>query len=321
MATALPRLPLVSICIPLFNAAEYIEETLERILKQSYKNIEIVVIDDHSTDESYSLAKAFEADSLRVYKNCKKGGNAARNYAFEKSKGSYIKFMDADDYCSETMIENQLNRLLEDGTNDTLIFSPLRMLHPNGEIQDPERTIDHDYEPGIELVISIWNKTGFNCPHSHLMHRQLVDRCEGWNEKLIKNQDGEYFARVASKADKALVVMGDYAMWRQTEKGVSVKSSLEAHASVLESYRIVINLIRAYKDTEDNKDICAKIVGSYVSNFYLQLKPLMPIVLQILKDLERPVILPDRKIHNILSKFLGWKLAIIVKIRFNFLFK
>jgi glycosyltransferase involved in cell wall biosynthesis len=321
MATALQRLPLVSICIPLFNAAEYIEETLERILKQSYKNIEIVVIDDHSTDESYSRAKAFESDSIRVYKNIKKGGNAARNYAFEKSMGSYIKFMDADDYCSETMIENQLNRLLEDGTNDTLIFSPLRMLYPNGEIHDAERTIDHNYEPGIELVISIWNGVGFNCPHSHLMHRHLVDRSGGWNEKLIKNQDGEYFARVASNADKALVVSGDYAMWRQTEKGVSMKSSLEAHSSVLESYRVVINLIVAYKDTEDNKDICAKIIGSYVSNFYLQLKPLMPKVLQILKDLDRPIILPNRKIYNILSKFIGWKLAIIVKIRFNFLFK
>lgn len=321
MVSYLKNLPLVSVCIPLYNAVEYIEETLERILKQSYTNIEIVVIDDHSADDSYAVAKSFESDKLKVYRNIKKGGNSARNYAFKKSRGSYIKFMDADDYCSETMIENQLNRLLKDGTNDTLVFSPLRMLYRNGDIHDPERTIDHDYEPGIELVINIWNAVGFNCPHSHLMHRQLVDRSGGWNENLIKNQDGEYFARVASNADKALVVMGDYAMWRQTEKGVSVKSSLESHSSVLESYGIVINLIRSYKDTEDNKDICAKIISSYVSNFYFQLKPLMPKVFQILKDLDRPITLPNRKIYNVLSKFLGWKLAIIVKIRFNFLFK
>ena len=78
--------PLVSICIPMYNVSEYIEETLQRILKQSYKNMEIVVVDDYSIDNSYSLAKGYESDKLRVHKNLKKGGNAARNYAFEKSK-------------------------------------------------------------------------------------------------------------------------------------------------------------------------------------------------------------------------------------------
>ena len=179
--------PLVSICIPMYNGSEYIEETLQRILKQSYENIEIVVVDDHSTDDSYALAKAFVSDKIKVYQNIKKGGNAARNYAFEMSNGDYIKFMDADDYCSDTMVEAQLKRMISDGTENTLIHSPLKMLYPDGSFFDPPRSIDKNYSPGIELLVAIWKREGFNIPHSHLMHRNLVVKAGGWDEGIIKN--------------------------------------------------------------------------------------------------------------------------------------
>jgi glycosyltransferase involved in cell wall biosynthesis len=304
--------PLVSICIPMYNVSEYIEESLQRILKQSYKNIEIVVIDDHSTDESYSLAKAFESDSLRVYKNCKKGGNAARNYAFEKSKGSYIKFMDADDYCSDTMVEAQLNRIVNEGTEDTLIHSPLRMLDPDGSFFDPPRFIDKDYTPGIELLIAIWKGQGFNIPHSHLMHRNLVKKSGGWDEKMLKNQDGEFFARIAAIADQSLSVNDVFAVWRQTKKGVSTQTSLAAHSSVIDSYEVIAKRLINYDNSSEMRIICGQYIGGFVYENYPQIRSLMPKIDQLLKMIGSSLLLPNRKIVRLFRFCVGWKRALIL---------
>ena len=96
--------PLVSILIPLFNAENYIEDTIAKALKQTYPNIELIIVDDHSTDNSFQLAQKYNSKNVRIYKNPKKGGNSARNYAFEKCNGEYIKFMDADDYCTDDLL-------------------------------------------------------------------------------------------------------------------------------------------------------------------------------------------------------------------------
>lgn len=309
--------PLVSILIPLYNAEPYIEETITRALQQTYSNIELVIVDDHSTDNSLKIAKKYASEKVHIYSNPKKGGNAARNYAFQMSKGEYVKFMDADDFCSNDIIEKQLKVLLEKGAQKSLAFSPVKMLYPDGSLVVPHREIDKDYSPGIELLIDIWRGKGWNCPHCHLMHRSLVNLAGGWNETIIKNQDGEFFARIASLADKALSVKDSYAYWRQTGVGVSTKRSIEAHASMLRSYDIISSLILHYKDSTDNRKICAKYIGFFVYQFYPEIKPLLPEIDKLLLKLKQPLILPNRKILIILRCLLGWKRALTIIKKFN----
>jgi glycosyltransferase involved in cell wall biosynthesis len=306
------RNPLVSICIPMYNVSEYIEETLQRILKQSYENIEIVVVDDHSTDNSYLLAKSYESDKLRVYKNAKKGGNSARNYAFEKAKGEYIKFMDADDYCSDSMVKEQVKRAVYDGTSSTLIHSPLRMLDPDGSFFDPPRSIDKDYSPGIELLVAIWKREGFNIPHSHLMHRNLVVKSGGWDERILKNQDGEFFARVAAEADQSLSVNNVFAIWRQTKKGVSTQTSLAAHLSVIDSFEVITEKLIQYKNSSEMRILCGKYIGGFVYENYPQIKSLLPKIDILLKKIDISLLLPNRKVLKMLSSVFGWKIALLL---------
>lgn len=82
--------PLVSILIPLYNAEQYIEETITKALEQTYSNIELIIVDDHSTDNSLKIAQKYASEKVHIYCNPKKGGNSARNYAFEKCNGEYI---------------------------------------------------------------------------------------------------------------------------------------------------------------------------------------------------------------------------------------
>tara|TARA_R110000868_G_scaffold9301_5_gene46708 strand:+ start:1858 stop:2943 length:1086 start_codon:yes stop_codon:yes gene_type:complete len=303
------KTPLVSICIPLYNASEYIHETLTRILNQTYKNIEVVVVDDYSTDESYTIAKTFESNKIRVLKNKKKGGNAARNFAFQNSKGDYVKFMDADDYCSENMIKAQLERLLKEGTNQTLVFSKLRVSYLD-VFYDYPRDIDKDYEPGIELLVDIWRLKGYNCPHCYLLSRQLVEQTGGWNETILKNQDAEFFARVIALADKALSVPNEFAVWRQTGKGVSTNTSTEAINSVIDTLDIISKLILRYNDTAEMREICGTYIGAYVLGNYSDIKHLLPKVEQLLHSINAKMKFPNRKLIRLFTFCFGWKSAL-----------
>lgn len=309
--------PLVSVCIPMYNVSEYIEETLQKVLKQSYKNIEVVIVDDHSTDDTYEIAQKFKSDNVKLFKNEKKGGNAARNLAFEKSSGEFVKFVDSDDYFSEDMIEQQIYRILKDGTDETLIHSPLKMLEPDGRIFSLPRSIDQDYYPGIELLVAIWNQEGFNVPHCYLMHRNLVVKSGGWDENVVKNQDGEFFARVAAVADKSLSVNNVFAIWRQTKKGVSTQTSLKAHASVIDTFEIITSLLIRYKNTQEMRLICSKYIGLYVFANYPAIKTLMPRINKLLKNINIKLILPDRKALKLLRMLFGWKLSIRIIKKLN----
>lgn len=308
---------LVSILIPLYNAEQYIGETITKALQQTYSHIELVIVDDHSTDNSLKIAQKYASENVHVYSNPKKGGNAARNYAFEKCSGEYVKFMDADDYCNDDMIERQMERLLKDGDEDTLVFSPVKMLYPDGHLLLPPREIDRDYAPGIELLIDIWRGKGWNCPHCHLMHRDLFIKSGGWDENIIKNQDGEFFARVAAKASMALSVNNVFAIWRQTGTGVSSKLSLEAQKSVLRTYDIISHLIISYKDDDDTRYNCARYIGFFVYTNYPQIKELMQMVYEILNYLHQPLILPQRRVLKFLRTILGWKIALCLIHKFK----
>ena len=113
----MPELPLVSIIIPTFNRAHLIGETLDSILAQTYNNWECIVVDDGSVDETEILLNAYIAKDSRFkfYKRPNTylpGGNGARNYGFEKSKGEYIQWFDSDDLMVSEKLEKEITALM-----------------------------------------------------------------------------------------------------------------------------------------------------------------------------------------------------------------
>ena len=303
---------MLSVLIPLYNAERYIADTIERCLQQTYKDIELVIVDDHSTDSSLNIAKKYECDNVHVFENPKKGGNAARNYAFLMSKGEYVKFLDADDYCSPMMFEKQMKRILEDGSYCTVAFSPVRMYYENGEWFIPPRDIDHDYAPGVELLLDMWRGKGWNCPHCHLMHRNLVEKAGLWDEQVIKNQDGEFFARVYAAADKALSVPDEYAVWRQFESGVHAVKSIEAIKSALYTKLSIGKLLLNYQDTTEVREILGRSIGYFVYDNWPLLKLLKYDVDYICNQLGVKMMLPERKILKVLKAVCGWQTALTI---------
>jgi len=102
---------LVSVIIPAYNAEDFIERCLYSIEAQTYENLEIILVDDGSTDDTAGLANlALGEDPRYVYLYKENGGlSSARNFGFNHAHGQYVTFVDADDYCEKDMIEKLLN--------------------------------------------------------------------------------------------------------------------------------------------------------------------------------------------------------------------
>lgn len=107
--------PLVSVIVPLYNAAPYITETLESILQSTYRPLEVIVMDDGSTDESLRIAQqwALAHPECRVLSQANAGVSAARNHAIREAQGQYILPVDADDLIGSTYIEHAVAAIEE----------------------------------------------------------------------------------------------------------------------------------------------------------------------------------------------------------------
>ncbi len=111
---------LVSVIVPLYNAEKYIEETMESILNQTYKNIEIVIVDDGSKDQSSSIVKNFKKkypEQIQYILQENQGVSVARNTGIENANGEYISFLDSDDLWHSTKIEKQIESMHKNNMN------------------------------------------------------------------------------------------------------------------------------------------------------------------------------------------------------------
>lgn len=101
---------LVSIIMPSYNTAKYISESIESVLKQTYANWELIIVDDCSTDETDDVVKSYLSDArIHYLKNEKNSGAAvSRNYALREAKGKWIAFLDSDDLWHPEKLEKQI---------------------------------------------------------------------------------------------------------------------------------------------------------------------------------------------------------------------
>lgn len=106
--------PLISVIVPVYNVEKYLENCVNTLVKQTYRNIEILLINDGSTDASGSLCEelAQKDERIKVFHKPNGGLSDARNYGVEKANGDYIGFVDSDDYVHELMYEKLLDAII-----------------------------------------------------------------------------------------------------------------------------------------------------------------------------------------------------------------
>ncbi|MCK5666239.1 MAG: glycosyltransferase family 2 protein, partial [Thiotrichaceae bacterium] len=155
--------PLVSILIPLYNAQKHITETIENCLSQTYKNIEIIIVDDGSNDDGLQIVKEYadKYENIKVFTQENSGAPRARNLAFEKSNGAYIQYLDADDLMSANKISSQMAEaeIYDEDTIFTSKFSYFTKSLDDARLMFQK--CDRSFDSGLEWLLTSWSGGGF----------------------------------------------------------------------------------------------------------------------------------------------------------------
>ena len=186
--------PLISIIIPVYNTERYLQESVGSILMQTYKSIEIICIDDGSTDNTPTILKSFE-NRIKIITNQKQSGIAySRNRGIELAQGDFIAFMDADDIAKPGRLEAQLNYLLKNPAVDICFTMMQCFISP--ELPEDIKQLRYcppDPQSGITPPTAFIRKTAF-------------ERVGLLDEKLVLGEFIDWMARTTNTGLKHEVI-------------------------------------------------------------------------------------------------------------------
>lgn len=178
-----PALPLISIIIPIYNAAKFLDQTIASCLKQDYPNLEIILINDGSTDDSKTICEKYlkASTSVLFFDRPHQGVSATRNFGLDHFSGEYFSFLDADDLLAENFIST-LYTLAKENNLDYITSGYQRFVgnFPKAEPRKPECAKSIGEEPqkqkstkSIRETLRIYDKSSF--------YKQLLDLNSGYN--------------------------------------------------------------------------------------------------------------------------------------------
>ena len=185
--------PLVSIIIPVFNGEDYLNEAIESALNQTYKNIEIIIVNDGSTDKTERIAMSYQKKVRYYYK--KNGGVAsALNFAIKKMRGAYFSWLSHDDYYIPYKIEHEMEAI-EYGKKDAIVYSNFSLLEQEKHIFSIYKIEDYYSEKErnngiLMLTQSMISGCTLLIPISHFKQVGI------FNEELQTTQDYDMWFRL-----------------------------------------------------------------------------------------------------------------------------
>lgn len=246
--------PLVSILMPVFNSERFLSSTIENILSQSYRNIELIIVNDGSTDNSYAIAYQYTKDTrVKLFSQLNAGAHAARNRAIKESTGEYIMFMDADDLISQDKITKQMD-LLQKNDVYTVISSQWDIFYNDkDETCFPKRCIYKDYVNPIDMLVEMINKGEMMQTSCWLVSRELIKSVGGWDSRFTINDDGVFFSKVLTKASKVCYCPEANVYYRRGHASLSTDNiySEKKLRALLDSYREQAKILLAATSSAD----------------------------------------------------------------------
>ncbi|MBI3519729.1 MAG: glycosyltransferase family 2 protein, partial [Bacteroidetes bacterium] len=256
---------LVSIIIPAYNSKEYLVSSVMSAVNQNYKNIEVILIDDGSTDGTKELFTDFEKLGVKCFSQKNMGAAAARNLGLKNASGDYIQYLDADDILHEDKLLIQLEAMQKDAADLSFCFWG-RFTQSVEDVQPfIFRHIDYsDIKNGKDIMRSYGMKGISGAIHSMLVRRDVIEKTGEWNETLTNNDDGEYFTRLYLCAQKVVVVEQQLVYHRigKAETLSSVNTNQKAE-SALKSW----DLIYQYILKENDKTLLSYPKKGYFVNY------------------------------------------------------
>jgi len=303
--------PLVSICMPCHNAEKYIVEAVESVLNQTYQNIELIVVNDGSTDQSGEVVKRYKGLGVIVIEQKNRGQCAAANLALEKSNGEYVKFFDADDILSPRFIEAQVERLA--GRKDAVASAQWGRFY-NDDIKtfrlSPE-PVWRDMDSIQWLVEALMRAQPMQQCGLWLIPKKVLERVGGWNESLSLINDFEFFCRILVSVKKVYFCQEAKLFYRSGILGsLSAQKNRIARESECESLLLGTDHILKKRHDGEAKLACANMCQHLIYNLYPMHPDLRARLQKRVVECGGANIKPSGgRYFQVLRSWIGWKLA------------
>ena len=306
----------VSVIIPCFNARGWIGETLSSVLDQDVSDLEIIVVDDGSTDGSAELVTR-DFSQVRLVRSPRRGPSAARNLGTRLSSGDFIQYLDADDLLGHGKLQQQLRALADTGADVAYgDWSELRST-PGGSVAIGRRVARRiQGDPQLALFTDFW------CPPAaYLFRRDIVARVGGWRADLPIIQDARFVLDCALHEARFVYCPGEAARYRvHTTGSVSTRDPREFTRDCLRSAQSVEHWWSQHGGVSPARHAAlVQVYGQVARSSFDRDRPTFETAYDALERLEPGYVPPSPRSLRWLARVAGYPRAEAIASRYRWL--
>ncbi len=253
--------PIISVIVPVYNVEKYLKNCLDSILNQTFSDIEIICVNDGSTDKSRKILEEYKNQDCRIKIVDKENGglSSARNAGYKVAQGEFISYIDSDDWVDNTMLE-KLYKSMTAYNTDITICAVHQYDESKGKIDDSNpyytlgffnETFDDrafsykDTKPFImDVCVMAWNK---------LYRKSFIDECKAEFPEGLIFEDGPFFFSIFFKTSRVSIVRDFLYYYRINRKGSIIQEAGKKYLNLIDVIELMYNSIKVIPDFEDVK--------------------------------------------------------------------
>ena len=264
----------VSVVMPVYNASRFLNESVNSILNQTFEDLELICVDDGSTDNSLEILNGFDDPRIKVYSCEHQGGGNARNYGLSKITGKYLFCMDADDILDLNAFDEFYN-ISEEKDLDFLVFKAI-----NYGVEK-----DHFFETEYQNMTRIYNKVTNNVFSYKDLGNLLFDFnvspwCKFYNSEFVKGtgakfrenskfHDNQFFWDIIFKAERIYFINKFYYTRKRYDASLTASGDI-GHIDIIDVVNDIINLFIKHDQLNNYKHILYNLKITWILDRYKQ---------------------------------------------------
>jgi glycosyltransferase involved in cell wall biosynthesis len=303
--------PLVSVLVPSHNSEAYLAECLESALAQTYRKVEVIVVDDGSTDSSLGVARSFESRGVRIICQSNRGQAGALNTAFDASNGDYIQYLDADDVLDPHKIEAQVATLQTAEPMAMASAAWARFRDKTSEaVFKPER-VWQDLSP-VDWLVESWAGGGMMHVAAWMIPREVATDAGPWVENLrwAANLDAHFFTRALLASSRCIFCPEAKSFYRSGHASMSAWRSRRSLETTFHVLSATGDALLKCEDSQRTRKAFADNLQRYVFSTYPESRDLVSIAEDKIKELGGSNLqISAGPLRLALSRVVGWRIG------------